>query len=322
MGPDEIGPRILKELASTIAPILTEIYRKSYNTGKFPEDWKRANVVAVFKKGRKSEASNYRPISLTCVCCKILEHIIANIIMRHTQDHNILYDLQHGFRGQHSCETQLLEFQADMQNIVQGKKADAIIFDFSKAFDKVSHKMLAAKMKYYGIREQTNAWIRGFLADRSQTVVLQGSQSYETEVKSGVPQGSVLGPCLFLFYINDLPDTLASDVRLFADDTVAYLAIGQQQDTTTLQDDLSKLEQWKQKRDMEFHPKKCQVLTFSRKHNTVKFDYKLHGHTLERVKEAKYLEVTFQQELRFSTHINKMTPKANRTLGFVRHTYR
>ncbi len=199
--------------------------------------------------------------------------------MRHTQDHNILYDLQHRFRGQRSCETQLLGFQADIMQTI----------DFSKSFHKVCHKRLAAKMEYYGVRGQTNAWIRGFLADRSQTVVLQVSQSYETDVKSVIPQGSVLGPCLFLFYINDLPDTLASNIRLFADDTVVYLAIGQQQDTTTLQDDLSKLEQWEQKWGMEFHPKNCQVLTFSWKHNTVKFDDKLHGYTLERVKEAKYL---------------------------------
>ncbi len=213
-------------------------------------------------------------------------------------------------------ETQLLGFQADiMQNIEQGKQADAIIIDFSKAFDKVGHKRLAAKMEYYGVRGQINAWIRGFLADRSQTVVLQGSRSYQTEVKSGVPQGSVLGLCLFLFYINDLPDTLASNIRLFADDTVVYLAIGQQQDTTTLQDDLSKLKHWEQKWGMEFLPKKCQVLTFSRKHNTLKFDYNLHGHTLERVTEAKYLGVTFKQDLLFS--INNMTPEANQTLGFL-----
>ncbi len=104
------------------------------------------------------------------------------------------------------------------------------------------------------------------------------------------------------------------NVRLSTDNTIVYLEIGQQQNNTTLQNDLSKLEQWEQKWGMEFHPKKCQVLTFSRKHNTVKFDYNLHGHTLDRVKEAKYLGVTFQQDLLFSTHINNMTSKANRTL--------
>ncbi len=164
MGPDEIGPRILKELASTIAPILTKNYRKSYTTGKITEDWRKANVVTVFKKRRKSEASNYRPISLTCVCYKILEHIIASSIMHHAQDHNILYDLQHGFRDQRSCETQLLGFQADiMQTIVHGKQADAIICDFSKVFDKVGHKRLAAKMEYYGVRGQTMLGSGAFL---------------------------------------------------------------------------------------------------------------------------------------------------------------
>ncbi len=184
--------------------------------------------------------------------------------MRHAQDHNILYDLQHGFWCQRSCKAQ---------------QADAIILDFSKAFDKVGHKRLAAKMEYYRVRGQTNAWIRGFLTNRSQTVVLQGSQSWDrskvwrtTRISSGT--------MLFLFYINDLPDTLASNVCLFTDDTVVYLAIGQQRDTNTLQDDLFKMEQLEQKWGMEFHPKKCQI--FSRKHNTVKFDYKLHGHTLER----------------------------------------
>ncbi len=164
--------------------------------------------------------------------------------MHHAQDHNILYDFQHGFRGQHSCERQLLGFQADtMQTIAQGKQADAIIIDFSKAFDKVGHKRLAAKMEYYRVSGHTNVWIRGFLADRSQTVVLHGSRSYETAVKFGVPQRSVLGQCLFLFYINNLLDTLASNVCMSANDTVVYFAL-EQQDTTTLQDDLSKLKIW------------------------------------------------------------------------------
>ncbi len=104
MGPDEVGPRVLKELSSTIAPILTVIYCRSYNTGEVPEDWRKANVVAVYKKGKKCEPSNYRPISLTCVCCKILEHIVASSVMHHARDHNILYKLQHEFQDRRSCE--------------------------------------------------------------------------------------------------------------------------------------------------------------------------------------------------------------------------
>jgi hypothetical protein len=244
-GPDELGPRVLKELAATIAPMLTSVYRRSYQTGEVPQDWKKANVVAIYKKGKKYEASNYHPISLTCVCCKIMEHIVISNIMRHSNTHDILYDLQHGFRDQRSCESQLLEFQADvMKNLKARQQTDVLIMDFSKAFDKVGHRRLVEKLKYYGIRGKTNKWIHSFLSNRKQTVVLEGERSYEADVKSGVSQGSVLGPCLFLLYINDLPESLNCTVRLFADDTIAYLTITSKEDAASLEQDLSKLGKW------------------------------------------------------------------------------
>ncbi len=179
MGADEVGPRVLKELLSTIAPILTVIYRRSYNTGEVPEDWRKANVVAVYKKGRKCEPSNYRPISLTCACCKILEHIeVASSVMHHARDHNILYKLQHRFQNMRSCETQLFGFQADiLRSMADGKQTDAIILDFSKTFDKVSHRKLVTKMKFDCVQGRTNTWIQSFLADRSHIIVLEGAQS-------------------------------------------------------------------------------------------------------------------------------------------------
>ena len=128
------------------------VYKKSYNTGQLPDDWKLANVVPVFKKGNTSLAANYRPISLTCVSCKIMEHIITSNVMRHASTHNILYHLQHGFRDKRSCETQLLEFQNDIvANMNNGKQTDVIVMDFAKAFDKVGHRRLIEKMKYYGV---------------------------------------------------------------------------------------------------------------------------------------------------------------------------
>ena len=318
-GPDNITARVLKQLSTSIAPILHIIFKKSYESGELPNDWKDANVVPIYKKGQKSNPANYRPISLTCICCKVLEHIIASNIMQHARSKNILYQLQHGFLDKRSCETQLIEFQADiLNNLSQNQQTDVLIMDFSKAFDKVSHHHLIRKLDYYGIRGKTNRWIKEFLTDRRQCVVIEGEKSSQVPVTSGVPQGSVLGPPLFLYYINDIAEKLTSTVRLFADDTVAYLAIKGEADARILQADLDKLGQWEQKWVMEFHPDKCQVLTISKKKKNIKFPYYLHGHQLEHVSEAKYLGITITNDFRWNTHINNINAKASRSLSFLK----
>ena len=139
-GPDHIPPRVLRELATTIAPIMTDIFNRSYRTGVMPDDWRKANVVPAYKKGKKTLAENYRPISLTCICCKLFEHCMVRHIMNHNDKHRILYEFQHGFRSKLSCETQLLEFYHDLcSNCYEGHQTDALVMDFSKAFDKVAH---------------------------------------------------------------------------------------------------------------------------------------------------------------------------------------
>ena len=199
-GPDNITPRVLQELAPFIAPILTVIFKISYESGTIPAIWKTANICPVFKKGKKIEAINYRPISLTCISCKLMEHIITSYIMKHDDTHNILYPLQHGYRKGLSCETQLIEFVDDItRNIDAGKQTDCLIMDFSKAFDKVSHSLLQHKLDHYGISGKTGEWIKTFLSDRSQSVVIEGESSDKIPVESGVPQRSVLDPSLFLF---------------------------------------------------------------------------------------------------------------------------
>ena len=155
-GPDEISPRLLKELHVELAPILTKIYRSSLSTGIVPEDWKTALVAPVYKKGPKCKPSNYRPISLTCIASKLIEHILVSNIMTHFDSNNLLNPFQHGFRSKHSCESQLVSFTQEIfDNLENYKQTDLIIMDFSKAFDKVDHNLLIYKLFNLGVNVST-----------------------------------------------------------------------------------------------------------------------------------------------------------------------
>ena len=323
-GPDNISPKILKELADVIAPILAIIFQVSYNSGQVPSLWKTANVVPVFKCGDKTNPANYRPISLTCICCKLMEKIVLRNILDHNNDHNILNRMQHGFRSKHSCETQLIEFTSEIiNNLEKGYTTDVLVMDFSKAFDKVGHDRLLAKLNYYGIQGKTHFWIKAFLENRTQRVVVDGAFSSEAKVTSGVPQGSVLGPCLFLFYINDLPNQLSSTVRLFADDTIVYRTIHNSDDETKLQEDLDKLAEWEKNWQMEFNPDKCKVLRIAKskmQNLNLNTHYNLHGKSLEMAKEVKYLGLTITSDFSWNAHISNINSKANRTLGLLKRT--
>ena len=246
-GPDDIPGQLLKLLAYDILDVYTLLFQASLVQGIIPNDWKRAKIMPLFKKGDKSKPENYRPVSLTSITCKLLEHIIHSNIMDHLEDHKILNSIQHGFSQKRSCESQLITAINDFSNCLNEKgQIDSILLDFSKAFDKVDHRGLLLKLERYGISGQFLKWMESFLFHRTQTVIVDGKESSELHVKSGVPQGTVLGPLLFLIYINDINDDLTpgTKLRLFADDSFLYRQMKSKTDSMILQKDLETLQKW------------------------------------------------------------------------------
>ena len=307
-GPDELKPLVLRELREVIVPMLVVIFQRSIETGWVAKGWNDANVCPLFKKGDKSIASNYRPISLTCILCKVLEHIFASNLVTHLDSHQLLYDLQHGFRSKRSCETQLVMLMEDLsRNTIKGKQTDLILLDFSKAFDKVSHEKLLFKLHHCGVRGQVLHWIKAFLSNKSWTVVLESEKSSQVTVTSGVPQG----PILFLVFINDLPEHIKSKVMFFADDTAVYLAVSNLEHAQILQEDLDRLAKWSLEWGMEFNPSKCTVIHVTRSKSIVPSQYTLYGHVLDSVGSSKYLGVTLNDHLTWNDHIQNMVTSAN-----------
>lgn len=322
-GPDDIPNRLLKELSTELAPAMTALFNQSLQTGQLPQEWKLANVSPIYKKEDKHIAANYRPISLTCVCSKLLEHIVVSHLLRHNDKHSILTPLQHGFRQKHSTVSQLLLTVTDLAKYHDDdKQVDIGILDFSKAFDVVSHRKLLFKLQHYGINGKLSAWIKDFLIGRHQRVVVDGAASTSTLVHSGVPQGTCLGPILFLYYINDITINIKSQMRLFADDALIYRPILSVSDHHILQNDLHTLEQWANTWDMRFNPCKCYILSMKRAGVKSAIFYTLCGQVLESVTNNPYLGVIFSDDLSFSTHVRQVCAKASRTLGFLRRNLR
>lgn len=322
-GIDNINSKLLRNTNLSSSLFLTKIFQQSLDSGVVPDDWKIGKVIPVHKNGSKSSPLNYRPISLTSIPSKIMEHVIFKHLSSFLEDNSFFNDAQHGFRRNFSCETQLLLLTNDLSlNIDTGHYTIAVFLDFAKAFDKVSHELLLLKLYTLKIDPNVLQWIESFLSDRCQFVHANNTDSHLCPVTSGVPQGTVLGPLLFLIYINDLPLNISSTIRLFADDCVIYQKITSQAKLLELQNDLVKITDWCDKWKMSLNINKCRCMRFSGSPHGSRPTLFLNGTPLEYTNQYKYLGLHLTPNLSWKTHIEQILLSANRSLGYVRRNFR
>ena len=261
------------------------------------------------------------PISLTSVPGKMLESIIADDMMSHLEHNKLVLDSQHGFRSGRSCLTKLVDFFHDMFSIYDKSRAvDILYLYFRKAFDKVPHKRLMAKVRSLGIIDKVGDWIEDWLSDRKQRVVINGTSSDWREVTSGVPQGSVLGPLLFIIYINDLDLGLVSKISKFADDTKMGINADSDAAVKQLQEDLRKVGEWSKKWQMPFNLDKCKIMHIGHKNKNEK--YELLGKEIESVQQEKDLGVVITNDLKSSNQCIEAVKKAQKLLGYIKRQFR
>jgi hypothetical protein len=318
-GDDGISSRFLRELQEELVAPLLLLFRKSLNEGNIPEDWRTANVTPIFKKGSRAQVGNYRPVSLTSQISKMMETLIRDAIVQHLERNNLIKNSQHGFRGGRSCLSNLLIFLDRVTHSMDnGEGVDVIFLDFAKAFDKVPHERLKEKIKSHGIGGKIWRWISEWLSDRKQRVCLQGNASGWRRVTSGVPQGSVLGPILFLIFINDLDCDIFNWLLKFADDTKLFSSVQDSAARDRLQKDLDTLVRWADDWQMKFNVEKCKVMHIGR--SNPQFSYNMNGTNLETITTEKDLGVTLVNTMNSSIQCGQAYNRASRMLGMVSRT--
>ena len=314
-GPDEIHPKLLKTLAirPDFVEMVTELFQKCYDSGALPMVWKEASITAIHKKGEKSKANNYRPISLTCILSKIYEKFLRNHILDFITP--FLRNEQHGFLPGKSCVSNLLECMDKVyETLARGECVDILYLDFQKAFDSVPHLRLLNKIEACGVTGKTLLTIKDFLANRTFTVRIGETHSRSFRVTSGVPQGTVLGPLLFLIFINDLPGGMKSFISLFADDLKLVTSCSQH---SSAQHDINELNKWEKEWLLSFNVKdgKCKVMHIGKKNP--KNAYIMNEEVLPTTNTEKDLGVTTSCDLKWGPHITQAVNKAKAAIGWI-----
>ena len=313
-GPDNIHPKLLKFLSNdaSFVSAVGNLYRKCSEEQKIPQVWKQANITALHKQDSKTDPANYRPISLTSILCKIYERFVRHHVLPHVEGD--LSEHQHGFVSGKSCLSNLLEtVDCVIELLSVGAPVDILYLDFCKAFDTVPHYRLLAKLESFGITGSTLNIIRDFLTDRTMQVVVNGKHSETIKVVSGVPQGSVLGPLLFVLFINDLPHGIKSDLRLFADD---LKLIVNAQDHINIENDLNLLERWGEMWLLQFNPTKCKCLRIDGNDNPENI-YEINNVEVKVVESECDLGLHTNSHLTWDDHIKESIKKANKMIAWI-----
>ena len=321
-GPDLLHPHFLKTCAGMLALPITIIFQRSIATGCLPSLWKYSWVSPIYKSGSRCVPLNFRPVSLTCVPCKIMERIIVRYITEFMEQNHLLSDRQFGFRAGHSTEDQLLLMYGKIAQWVDaGSIVDVVYLDFSKAFDLVCHSLLIEKLTLLGFSDDLVSWIQAFLSDRKFSVVVEGCHSLERPVGSGVPQGSVLGPVLFLLYVNLIVRDNTSFWVAFADDFKLGLAyrgeLGEGVGNVDLQRDIDRLAATSASWNLRLNNDKCVVMRFGNRGQAIETEsgYEINGRNLKMVTSYKDLGVIVDNRLRFHLHVGVVVGKAGALMG-------
>ena len=323
-GPDGIPTILLKECSQQLSKPLYIIFRHSLDSGEVPNLLKDAMVIPIHKGGLKSDVKNYRPVSLLSQILKILEKVLCVKIVSHLEENNILNDNQHGFRKFRSCLSQLIDhYDNILEAASAGNNVDVIYLDYSKAFDVVDHHILLRKLKDSGITGKLGTWINNFISGRKQTVTVNQTQSRCETVTSGVPQGSVLGPILFLIMISDIDtNIIKSTVSSFADDTKVSHVVQLRQDCLDLQTSLDSIYQWSDTNNLIFNSLKFQAIRYGNNKDNIDFSYKTPvGNNIPNEDSVKDLGIQMSCNMKFHDHIEKVASKCRSLSGWILRTF-